>query len=81
MEDERKSVIYKRNHVTFTCTNDEETRLMKELKATGLVVCIKCDQKSMTDANKSHMINGKQRKQNTITVEITLWQKWPQNPP
>ena len=61
MEDERKSVVYKHNHVTFTCTSDEEARLLKELKATGLVVDIKCDQESMTDANKSHVINGKQK--------------------
>ena len=60
MENDRKSVVYKRNHVTFKCTNDEEARLMKELKATGLVVDIKCDQWSMRDTNESHMVNGKQ---------------------
>ena len=44
MEYERdsKSVTYKRNHVKFMCTNDEEARLIKELRATGLVVDVKC---------------------------------------
>ena len=44
-----KSLSYVRNHVEFTCTDDQKDRLERELKATGRVVDIKIVSKSDTE--------------------------------